>query len=204
MKQTEIILASTSPRRIEYLHQLGIRPIIIPPNVEETIPAGLTTEQTVMFLSLKKALAVESQIPEKSLKVDSVILAADTVVYTNRILGKPQNSGEVLSMLKEMRGKRHHVLTGVTLLRPGHPERRVFYEITEVWFKEYPDKAILAYAMTEEPYDKAGAYAIQGTWGIHVDHINGDRDNVIGFPWARIRSCLQKDFGIIPGPLSVD
>lgn len=204
MKQVEIILASTSPRRIELLHRLGIRPIIVPPKVEETIPPGLTTEQTVMFLSLKKALSVESQILENTLKTDSVILAADTVVYTDRILGKPQNSDEVVSMLKEMKGKSHHVLTGVAILRPGQPERRVIYETTKVCFKDYSDEAIHAYAKTKEPYDKAGAYAIQGTWGIHVDHITGDRDNVIGFPWAKIRSCLQRDFGIIPFPLSVD
>ncbi|MEG2199984.1 MAG: Maf family protein, partial [Anaerovorax sp.] len=73
-------------------------------------------------------------------------------------------------------------------------KRKVFYEITEVFFKNYTDETIKAYLTTDEPWDKAGGYAIQGAWGTHVDHILGDYENVIGFPWRHIKKELVEFF----------
>lgn len=191
-----IILASTSPRRIELLQNNGINPLIVPPSVEETIPDGLKMEQVVMYLALKKALSAEEKVLEKADSDESVIISADTLVYLDHIIGKPSNQQEVFSMLSHLRNRCHQVATGVALLSPRGVKRLVLCEITEVFFNDYSDDEIFAYANTSEPYDKAGGYAIQGSWGRHIDHIVGDRDNVIGFPWTRIKAALEINFGL--------
>jgi septum formation protein len=199
MVMAEIILASTSPRRIEMMRGNGITPLIVPPDVMEIIPSGLSMEQVVMYLALKKALSAEEQVLKKFNSDQSVIISADTVVYADRILGKPKDRQEAFAMLTHLRNRSHQVATGVAILSPGGANRLVFYEITEVFFKSYSDLEITEYSMTREPYDKAGGYAIQGSWGRHIDHIVGDRNNVIGFPWDRIKGALQANFGLLIG-----
>lgn len=172
----------------------GIEPVVIPSDVDETIPMELTMEQSVMYLALKKALNVE-QIYLKDLKQtmeSSVIIAADTVVYKNGIIGKPIDWKDAENTLKLLRNSSHFVATGVALLCPGTSKRFVFCDITEVFFKDYNDSDISDYLNTQEPWDKAGSYAIQGAWGKYVDHIDGSYENVIGFPWKRIKSELTK------------
>jgi len=167
-------------------------------------------EQTVMFLALKKALDVESQlltgqggiracdqntaVPQVRIDSKTVIIAADTIVYKNGIIGKPIDEIDALNTLKLLRNTRHYVATGVALLRPGGPKRSVFCDVTEVFFKDYSDEEIINYLNTPEPWDKAGSYAIQGAWGKHVSHIIGNYDNVIGFPWERIQAELKANW----------
>lgn len=193
---SQIILASSSPRRIEMLKSNGINPIIIPSSADENLPLEVTMEQAVMYLALKKALNVENLWMEKSAdqKIPSVIIAADTVVYKNGIIGKPVDRSDAENTLKLLRNTNHYVATGVAFIGPGSEKRFVFCDVTEVFFKDYSDNEIMSYLDTEEPWDKAGSYAIQGVWGKHISHIVGNYDNVIGFPWARIKDELIKNW----------
>ncbi len=193
---SQIILASSSPRRIEMMKNIGIEPIILPSQADETLPFDMTMEQAVMFLALKKALNVEKiwlQSPSER-QIPTVIIAADTIVYKNGMIGKPADEADASSTLKLLRNTSHNVATGVALIRPGDPKRSTFYDITEVFFKNYSDKEIKEYLDTDEPWDKAGSYAIQGTWGKYITHIVGNYDNVIGFPWEKIKSELMRNW----------
>jgi len=191
MKDYNIILASSSPRRIEILREEGINPIIIKPEVDENVDAQMNMEDTVMFLALKKAISVEITLLNQIVNKNSVIIGADTIVYSDRIIGKPETKKEAFNILSELNGKSHLVATGVALIEPFSERRKVFYETTRVYFKKYSKADILAYINTDEPYDKAGGYAIQGAWGKFIDHIEGDFENVIGFPITRIKDELN-------------
>lgn len=188
MDKFQIILASGSPRRIEMMRRSGMEPIIIKPDVDETLSMDLTPEQAVMFLALKKALCVEQQVKPCD---GQWLISADTVVCREKIMGKPQDEAEARSMLEDLRGKEHRVITGVAILAPGSTKRKVFAETTKVFFKDYDDKVITDYIASGEVWDKAGAYAIQGGFHDQVDHIEGDYDNVVGFPWERFVDELK-------------
>lgn len=191
MKSYNIILASSSPRRIDMLRKEGINPIIIKPEVDENIQIQMNMEDTVMFLALKKALSVEITLLNKTISNNSVIIGADTIVYSDRIIGKPETKEDAFDVLSKLNGKSHLVVTGVALIEPFSERRKVFFEITKVYFKKYFESDILTYINTDEPYDKAGGYAIQGAWGKYIDHIEGDFENVIGFPLNRIKEEIS-------------
>jgi septum formation protein len=184
---TPIVLASSSQRRIDMLKGNGYLPRIISPNIEENMPLGVTPQEGVMFLALKKALSVE-----KLCKDGEIIIAADTIVLLDEIIGKPISEDDAYRILSLLNGKTHCVITGVALLKANSFTRTVFYETTFVTFVEYSKKDIIDYIQTKEPYDKAGGYAIQGTFGKYVSHINGDRNNVIGLPWERVEYEINK------------
>ncbi len=189
----KIILASGSPRRINMMKEKGYDPEIMPADVNEDLPFEMSMEGSVMYLAAKKALWVENKLKESSqLTSDSLIIAADTIVYKNKIIGKPKTKYEAFETLSSLQNDSHYVATGVCLLRPGMPIRQTFCEVTEVFFTTIPDHELAAYVQTEEPYDKAGGYAIQGTFAKYVDHFEGDYDNVVGFPWNRIEQELNK------------
>lgn len=190
MCNVKIILASSSPRRIEMMKENGFKPTIIPPLICEDLPKNIPPKDAVLFLALKKALSVEKSAIQEGHKNGEIIIAADTIVYLNQIIGKPDNPQEATAILKTLRGNPHFVMTGVAILRIGQPVREVFCETTKVFFKWYSDEFIKQYVATPEPYDKAGGYAIQGTFGQFIDHIEGDRQNVIGFPWCQILKRL--------------
>lgn len=185
MNKKNIILASSSQRRIDIMHQHGINPVIFPADVDETIPEGAGMEDAVMYLALKKALFVEQMVLKENHE-HPVIIAADTVVYKDKIIGKPKDRQDAYDTLWSLRAKEHFVATGVCILQAETSIRHCFYEITKVFFKDFTDQELNAYLDTPEPYDKAGSYAIQGKFGQYVDHIEGDLNNVIGFPWDRI------------------
>ena len=165
--------------------------MIISPDIDENLPEGLDLRQSVMFLALKKALYVENLFLETN-DLNNIIIAADTIVYCDKIIGKPETKEEAFEILSFLRNKSHWVATGVAILRAGSNVRKAFYELTEVFFKDYKDEDIIEYINTREPYDKAGGYAIQGSWGKYIDRIIGDLDNVIGFPWSRIEQEMKK------------
>ena len=141
-----------------------------------------------MYLALKKALAVEEQV---EFKENQWLISADTIVCRETIMGKPQDEEEAVAMLSDLRGREHRVITGVAILSPGTTKRKVFAETTKVFFKDYDDQVIRDYIASGEVWDKAGAYAIQGGFRDQVDHIEGDYDNVVGFPWARFVEELK-------------
>lgn len=187
-----IILASGSPRRINMMKEKGYDPIVFPASVNEELPFSMDMESSVMYLACKKALWVENQLNDSEKEADPIIIAADTIVYKDRIIGKPETPQEAFDTLWQLKNDHHCVATGVCLLQAGKPIRQAFCEVTEVFFKDYSREALEAYVQTREPYDKAGGYAIQGTFSKYIDHFEGDYDNVVGFPWSRIEQELKK------------
>lgn len=193
LKDKKLILASGSPRRIEMMAQHGLTPRIMPAHVEENLPINSGMCETAMFLALKKAQAVESEYFAEGGEPGPIIIAADTIVYKDgEIMGKPEDAADGFRMLDKLRSDFHYVVTGVALLEAGMQNTRVFAEVTEVHFKDYTDEELHAYLATDEAYDKAGAYAIQGYFARYIDHFSGSYDNVIGFPWDRITEELEK------------
>lgn len=182
-----IVLASSSPRRIEMMKKHGYDPEIVPADINEKLPYGISMTDAVMFLALKKALSVEDKV-----EPGSVIIAADTVVYKDKILGKPLNRCDAFRMISSIKNTAHAVATGVAIIVAGDTKRKAFYDVTEVFCKDYSDAEINAYLDTDEPYDKAGAYAIQGEFSKYIDHYEGSFDNVVGFPWEKIEKELKE------------
>ena len=177
----------------------GYEPVICPADIEENMPLHSGMRETVMFLAFKKAKAVEAKyLAECGQGLTSgeqeppIIIAADTIVYKYEIIGKPHDKDDARRILTSLAGDTHYVATGCALLEAGCEHARVFVEVTKVFVNEVDPAAIEAYINTDEPYDKAGAYAIQGTFGKYIDHIEGDYDNVVGFPWTRIEKELEK------------
>ena len=190
-----IVLASGSPRRIEIMRAHGIEPLVMPADIEENIPKVHGMCETVMFLALKKAQDVAGSLSSLAdcTEEGSIIVAADTIVYKDgEIMGKPADRADAFRMLDKLRNDFHYVVTGVALLSYGRQLTRVFAEVTKVYFEDYQDSELEAYLDTDEAYDKAGAYAIQGYFAKHIDHIEGSYDNVIGFPWDRIEKEILK------------
>lgn len=188
----KIILASSSPRRIDMMKKHGYHPQIQPADIDEQLPDGISARDAVMFLALKKALFVE-----KTAEKGSIIIAADTVVYKDGILGKPADREEAFSMLTKIKNTGHQVATGVAMVIAGESFRTVFCDVTEVFCKDYSHEELNAYLDTDEPYDKAGAYAIQGIFGKYIDRFEGSFNTVVGFPWEliepRINELLARD-----------
>lgn len=184
-----IVLASASPRRKELLTQLGLEFEICVSDVEEkvteTIPSKMVEE-----LSFQKAEAVFRQI-----QGDVLVIGADTVVALDgEILGKPKNPQHAAEMLQSLQDREHQVYTGVTLFqREGEKEcSETFSENTHVKFYPMTEEEIALYVASGEPMDKAGAYGIQGLGGRFVERINGDYNNVVGLPIARLYQELKK------------
>lgn len=181
-----IVLASKSPRRIEIMKEHGITPVIIPSDIEENDPVCGGRCETPMFLALKKAMNVEEKAEE-----GDYVIAADTVVYDGRVIGKPEDKDDARDILMSLSGRTHYVVTGCAVIKAHTNVRRSFAVITEVTFKDYTEDDIKDYLETDEPYDKAGAYAIQGYFGRFVESYFGSLENVIGFPWDEISGELE-------------
>ncbi|MEH7354269.1 Maf family protein [Neobacillus drentensis] len=180
-----LILASSSPRRKELLENLHLTFAISSSEVDESFDPSLSPEEVVMELAERKAQAVFNQ------NKDAFVIGSDTIVVANnRILGKPADEAEAISMLKSLSGQQHDVFTGVSIVSPESLTR--FYEKTEVWFWELTDEEIKAYVQTGEPLDKAGAYGIQQLGSMLVKKINGDYFAVVGLPVARTIRELKK------------
>ena len=193
LKETTVILASGSPRRIDMLRADGIEPLIVKPDCEESIHTKLSPAQEVMALALRKNLRAQEMLAEKGrLPAEGVILSADTmVVLDGTPMGKPQDEADAFRILSLLRGKTHVVCSGACLCDLASGRRLLFSEDTEVTFMDYTDEDIRAYIATGEPMDKAGAYAIQGGFAPYVTHTQGPLDNVIGFPYAAIKEILK-------------
>lgn len=168
---------------------------IIVPDCEETV-TGSEPEEVTKELSRQKAESVAHAGNRGELS-RVVIIGADTVVSIGgRILGKPKDRADAFAMLKLLGGKSHQVSTGITLIRTGEEGetvwQRSFAETTAVYVAELTEEEINAYLDTDEPYDKAGAYGIQGMFGRHISGIEGDYNNVVGLPVHRLYEELKK------------
>lgn len=188
----KLILASKSPRRSEILANAGYNFEICVSDADEQIDGSLPPGETAGGLAERKALAAR----EKTGK-GGVVLAADTIVVCEgKVLGKPVDAKDAQSMLSLLSGRTHTVYTGVYI----HAESRFssFYAGTKVTFFPLTEGEIKAYIATHEPFDKAGAYGIQGRGSVLVERIDGDYYNVMGLPISRVAREL-KGFGICPG-----
>ena len=191
----KIILASASPRRLEIMNKHGIDPVVMPTDADETLIGNPSMTEAVEDLSHRKALACYESIKNDPKLTDRyaghIIVGADTIVYTDRILGKPADADDAAAMLRSYRGTYHYVVTGVSLIDTDSGRSEVLSDVTKVWCTNYSDEDIADYISREEPYDKAGSYAIQGYFGRYIDHIEGDYENVIGLPFYRIEENLE-------------
>lgn len=181
----KIILASGSPRRRELLELAGVPFTVQTADVDESIPAGISPEETVQLLAAKKARAVEAE--------GRPVLAADTVVALDGVIfGKPQSEEDAKKMLRTLSGKIHQVHTGVCIRRGTREE--IFCETAQVEFYPLTEEEIERYVASGEPMDKAGAYGIQGKGALLVRRIEGDYYTIVGLPVARVvRALLHAD-----------
>ncbi len=188
----EIILASQSPRRKEILSLLDIPFKIMVSDADETVEEGLPPYFVAESLSLKKAVAVA-----KNTDADALIIGADTIVVSEgKILGKPKDRDDACTMLHDLSGKWHSVISGVTVFHTKSLKSESFYAETKVKFSDLTDKEICDYVATGEPMDKAGAYGIQGIGSKFVEKIEGDYFNVVGLPLNKLYRVLKKEFGL--------
>ncbi len=186
----KIILASGSPRRKDILSNHGVSFTVMVSDVIENAPENFTKEQVPMYLALKKALDIESEV------VEGVIIAADTIVYKDEVLMKPKDQEDAIRILTKLSGTFNEVITGVSVIDAHTHNRMVFYESSKVYFKKMTHEDILEYIATGEVWDKAGAYAAQGIGKKYIERIEGDYLNVLGLPWNRLRSILMKKFNL--------
>lgn len=190
----KLILASKSPRRREILENLELSIEIV------TAPTDESSDERdpcrlVELLSERKARAVEAQLLEDGRDLrDTVILASDTVVYADgEILGKPKDAEDAHRMLRMLSGKTHEVISGVCLIGDG--KIGVAHEVTKVLFDALDEDTVSRYLATGEPFDKAGAYAIQGLASPYIRGIDGCYFNVVGLPVHRLHVLYQEIFG---------
>lgn len=187
-----LILASRSPRRRELLAQLGVQVAVLPADIDETPAAGETPRDYVKRIAQEKVNAIRPP-------VGACVLAADTaVVVDGHILGKPESLDAGRRMLRVLSGREHTVFTAVAL-RSGAQLKRACVE-TRVTFRVLGDAECERYLASDEPWDKAGAYAIQGVGGAFVERLEGSYSNVVGLPlcetlallrWAGVPSALD-------------
>lgn len=183
----KLILASESPRRKELLRLTGLDFEVIPSGIEEMPQKGENPAEHVLELSKRKAGAVSS------LRPDAWILGADTIVVIDgEIMGKPAQTSEAKRMLRKLSGREHHVHTGFTIVRETVDIFLGDVVTSSVLFKDISEEEINWYVRTEEPYDKAGGYAVQGAGAIFIKEIRGSYTNVIGLPLCEAVSLLKQ------------
>jgi septum formation protein len=184
----KLILASASPRRAQILRDAGVAFTVLSSAVDETPFPGETPPEHVRRLAKAKAELVAARAIGPA-----IVIAADTVVtIEGRILNKPRSTEDARRMLEQLSGRTHTVLTGVAIVRLPDAESSEFVESTLVHFATLEDEDIAQYLDTEEPYDKAGAYAIQGRAGRYIPRIEGCYFNVVGLPLARLIAALRQ------------
>lgn len=177
-----LILASGSPRRRELMSQVGLDFTVVTSDADENIKE-MEPEDYVRELSSIKAQSVLEQYADKDNSV--IVIGADTIVYhKGEILTKPKDEEDAFRILKSLEGQIHQVYTGVTICSTH--KNVSFYEKTDVWVYDMTDEEIRDYISTGEPMDKAGAYGIQGKFAAYIKGIEGDYNNVVGLPVARL------------------
>jgi len=183
-----VLLASNSPRRREILRTCGISFDRIDPGVDEPAPPKRNHRSWVRRWALRKALSAREKVRPNN----NLIFAADTiVVHRGKGLGKPKDADEAAAMLHLLSGDTHAVITGVAVASPKSGHSAGSSE-SRVRFRKLTRREISAYVASGEPYDKAGAYAIQGGAGAFVTSVDGPIDNVIGLPVRRLAQVARR------------
>jgi septum formation protein len=188
-----IYLASASPRRSELLRQIGVPFRVLVPSVSE---ARIGDESPATYVDRVAADKAEQIWQRVKTAEPAPVLAADTtVVVDGEMLGKPADEADALAMLRRLSGRSHEVLTAIALRWRELKEALV--TVSEVRFRATTEAERVAYCRTGEPYDKAGAYAIQGRGAVFVEHLNGSYSAVMGLPLCATASLLGR-FGVPP------
>src|SRR3981081_4588573 len=178
----KLILASASIRRAEILRDAGFSFTVLPPAVDETPYPRESAHVLVERLAVAKAELIAARAIGPA-----IVIGADTeVTLEGHIFGKPRSSDDARHMLERLSGRTHAVVTGVSLIRLPDAERLTFVESTLVHLAIPSAEVVLRYLATGEPYDKAGAYAIQGRAGRYIPRIEGSYFNVVGMPLSRL------------------
>lgn len=179
-----LVLASQSPRRKQLLEWAEVNFEIISVHTEEIVRSGLTPVEVAVDIAQQKAIAVREKFPSRT------ILAADTiVVLKDEIIGKPKDRNDAISILNSLSGEHHQVVTGVVLAKGNNIHS--FADVTDVLFHPLTPEQIVYYIDKYQPFDKAGAYAIQEWIGVTgIKSINGDFYNVMGLPVSRVLKAL--------------
>jgi septum formation protein len=159
--------------------------------IEEIVNQKDIPQVTVMKIAFEKANAVL-----KSCDEHGIIIAADTIVYLDKILGKPSNFQDAFQMLRHLSGRKHRVFTGICIIDSFSLKKVVDFEVTEVEFNELSDTEIINYLKLGEYTDKAGSYGIQGKGELFVKKINGCYNNVKGLPLSKLNYLLKKHFSL--------
>ena len=182
-----IILASQSPRRKQLLEWAEVKFTVVIQPTDESYPLGLSFEETAIHIARNKALAVQ-----RDHQFTIPVLAADTiVVLQDRVIGKPIDREDAIAILSALSGKIHRVITGVVIV--FNEKEVAFADSTEVTFHGLTKDQIIFYVDKYQPYDKAGAYAIQEWIGVvGIQSVSGDFYNVMGLPISRVVQELEK------------
>ena len=185
-----IVLASQSPRRKQLLEWAEVPFDVIVQSTDEDFPGHLPVQEVPVHIARAKARAVQPVVKKKS-----IILAADTIVVLGKeIIGKPAGREQAIEILSQLSGKKHQVITGVVIL--DDEKEIAFSDTTDVWFHELTKEQIIFYVDKYQPYDKAGAYAIQEWIGVTgIKSILGDFYNVMGLPVSRVVQALTRILG---------
>lgn len=187
LKKYNVVLASKSPRRQELLKGIGIEFSVLTKDVDESYSSEMSVYDVAPFLSLKKAKAFNAgELPE-----NYMVITADTVVVVDdRILGKPKDADDAREMLGLISGKKHSVVTGVTIRTDN--KVKTFSVVSKVSFEVLDKDEIEYYVNTFKPFDKAGSYGIQEWIGyIGVNHVEGSYFNVMGLPTQKLYKMLK-------------
>jgi septum formation protein len=187
--QQKIVLASASPRRRELLAQLGIDFQVVPSTADETLLADEPAETHVIRLSCDKAMEVANRAGQSG----RWFIGSDTVVVRDEvILGKPADAADAARMLTSLSGRSHRVISGYAVHDREIGRTLSAAVITKVFFKDLTTQEIEGYIATGEPFDKAGAYAIQGIGSFMVPKIEGSYTNVVGLPLCEVIAALEE------------
>lgn len=188
-----LILASASPRRAEILRNAGFDFKVLPTDVDESVRPRESAADYVRRLAEEKVRAAAGKLAKIHGRDPSVVIAADTtVVLHGEILGKPAAEEEARAMLLRLSGRTHEVLTGLAVLPLPDSAIQAAVESTRVTFASMTEREVEDYVASGEPFDKAGAYAIQARGGKFITRIEGCYFNVMGLPLARLYSILRE------------
>ena len=184
-----IILASGSSRRRELMEMLGLDFEVMVSNCDETFDEGLSIEEQSKRLAYIKAKAVFDETEK-----DRIVIGSDTMVLQgDTIFGKPKDKEEAIEMLKSLQNNHHKVITSICVLsqRGEEYKEQVDYDIADVYFKKMTDKEIEEWIDYDHPYDKAGGYAVQSRFGVHIEKINGNYFTVVGLPIHKLYDMMK-------------
>ena len=187
----KIILASQSPRRKEILSMITNKFEVIVSNADETLDKKLTNEEQVKHLAYIKAKSVFNETKQMG---DRIVIGSDTIVVKDgKIYGKPKNHDEAFKMLSDLKDAKHEVMTGISVIiqKDDKINEILDFDITSVYINDITEKELEEWIATNEAYDKAGGYAIQGKFGVFIEKIEGNYFTVVGLPVHKVYKAIN-------------